>query len=132
MTGQLEGFPLTPNSPQLENIAPPPAYAEAVLQKEQARENAEREKHALERQRLVALQAVNSAEANARAKRIEAEAEAFRTRTEAAAEAEAIRPIDERLARSPRYIDLAKAREWNGVLPTTVLGDDATPPISIR
>jgi len=51
-----------------------------VLEKERSRENAEREKHALERQRLIALQAVNSAEANARAKRIEAEAEAFRVR----------------------------------------------------
>ena len=132
MLGELEGFPVTLNSPQLENIALPPAYAEAVLQKEQARENAEREKHALERQRLVALQAVNSAEANARAKRIEAEAEAFRVETEAAAEAEAIRLINEQLARSPRYIDLAKARKWNGVLPTTVLGDDSTPLISIR
>ena len=48
------------------------------MEKERSHENAEREKHALERQRLIALQAVNSAEANACAKCIEAEAEAFR------------------------------------------------------
>lgn len=78
MTAELEGFPITINSPQIEHIGLPPQYAKAVLEKERSRENAEREKHALERQRLIALQAVNSAEANASAKRIEAEAEAFR------------------------------------------------------
>ena len=132
MTAELGNFPVTINSPQIENIELPPQYAEAVLEKERSRENAEREKHALERQRLIALQAVNSAEANARAKRIEAEAEAFRVTTEAAAEAEAIRLVNEELARSPRYIDLTRAKRWNGVLPTTVLDDGATPLLSLR
>ena len=132
MTAELESFPVTINSPQIETIELPPQYAEAVLEKGRSRENAEREKHALERQRLIALQAVNSAEANARAKRIEAEAEAFRVTTEAAAEAEAIRLVNEELARSPRYIDLARAKRWNGVLPTTVLDDGATPLLSLK
>ena len=132
MTAELESFPVTINSPQIENIELPPQYAEAVLEKERSRENAEREKHALERQRLIALQAVNSAEANARAKRIEAEAEAFRVATEAAAEAEAIRLVNQQLARSPRYIELTRAKRWNGVLPTTVLDDGATPLLSLK
>lgn len=132
MTAELEIFPVTINSPQIENIELPPQYAEAVLEKERSRENAEREKHALERQRLIALQAVNSAEANARAKRIEAEAEAFRVTTEAAAEAEAIRLVTGQLARSPRYIELTRAKRWNGVLPTTVLDDGATPLLSLK
>ena len=132
MTEELEGFPITINSPQIENIGLPPQYAEAVLEKERSRENAEREKHALERQRLIALQAVNSAEANARAKRIEAEAEAFRVTTEARAEAEAIRLVNQQLERSPRYIELARAKRWNGVLPATMVGTDVTPLLSIK
>ena len=132
MTEELEGFPITINSPQIENIGLPPQYAEAVLEKERSRENAEREKHALERQRLIALQAVNSAEANARAKRIEAEAEAFRVTTEARAEAEAIRLVNRQLERSPRYIELARAKRWNGVLPTTMVGSNVTPLLSIK
>ena len=48
----------------------------AATETERARENAEREKHKLEHQRLVTLQAVNSAEGNA--KRLEADAEARR------------------------------------------------------
>ncbi|MDE0407642.1 MAG: hypothetical protein OXN81_07245 [Alphaproteobacteria bacterium] len=87
---------------------------------------------ALERQRLTALQAVNTAEADARGKRIEAEAEAFRVRREAEAEAEAIRLVNEQLARSPRYIELTRAKRWNGVLPTTVLNEGATPLLSLK
>ena len=123
MSAALEEFPVTVNSPQIENLALPPTYLEAVQEKERARENAEREKHKLEQQRLVALQAVNSAEANAKAKRLEADAEAYRVVTEATAEAEAIRLVTEQLGRSPQYVDLVRAKRWTGVLPQTVLGD---------
>jgi len=57
---------------------------------------------------------------------------AFPVTTEAAAEAEAIRLVNEELARSPRYIDLTRAKRWNGVLPTTVLDDGATPLLSLK
>ena len=71
------------------------------------------------RQRLIAPQAVNGAEANAHAKRIEAEAEA-------------IRLVNEQLERSPRYIELARAKRWNGVLPATMVGTNVTPLLSLK
>ena len=123
MAATLEGFPVTVNSPQIENIGLPDTYLEAVQEKERARENAEREKHKLEQQRLIALQAVNSAEANAKAKRLEADAEAYRVITEATAEADAIRLVNEQLSRSALYVDLVRAKRWDGVLPQTVLGE---------
>ena len=132
MLQELAAFPLTVNSPQIENIALPPTYQEAVLEKERARENAEQEKHTLERQRLVALQAVNSAEANAAAKRLEADAEAYRVTAVAEAEATAIRLINEQLEKSPRYVDLVKAKQWDGVLPQTMLAEDGAVLFSIR
>ena len=132
MIEEWEAFPLTVNSPQIENIALPPTYQEAVLEKERARENAEQEKHTLERQRLVALQAVNSAEANATAKRLEADAEAYRVTAVAEAEATAIRLINAQLEKSPRYVDLVKAKQWNGVLPQTMLAEDGAVLFSIR
>ncbi len=119
MAVTLETFPVTVNSPQLENIGFPDTYLEAVQEKERARENAEREKHTLEQQRLIALQAVNSAEA----KRLEADAEAYRVITEAEAEADAIRLVNEQLTGSPLYVDLVRAKRWDGVLPQTVLGE---------
>ena len=132
MIRELEDFPLTVNSPQIENIALPPTYQQAVLEKERARENAEQEKHTLERQRLVALQAVNSAEANAAAKRLEADAEAYRVTAVAEAEATAIRLINVQLEKSPRYVELVKAKQWNGVLPQTMRAEDGAVLFSIR
>lgn len=126
MTDALETFPVTVNSPQIENIVFPDTYMAAVLAKEQARENAEREKHNLERQRLEALQAVNSAEANAKSKRLGAEAEAYRVLTEATAEAQAIKLVTEQLITSPAYIDLMRVKRWDGKVPRTVLSDQAS------
>ena len=123
MVEELADFPITVNSPQIENITFPSTYMEAVLQKEQAREGAEREKHNLERQRLVALQAVNTAQAEHDAKKLAADAEAYRTLTEAEAEAKAIALVNEQLARSPAYVDLVRAKAWNGVMPQTMLGE---------
>ena len=142
MTDELAEFPITINSPQLENIELPQRYVDAVEAKETAREEAEREKHVLEQQRLQALQAVNSAKAEAEAKKLaadaeayriqteataEANAEAYRIQTEATAEANAIEMIAAELADNPDYIRLVTAKNWNGQLPTTTLGPDAVP-----
>ena len=138
MTAELADFPITVNSPQLENIELPQRYVEAVEAKETAREDAEREKHVLEQQRLQALRAVNSAEADAAARklaadaeayqvRVRAEAEAFKVSTEAKAEAEAIEMITTQLVKSPDYIRLVTAKGWNGELPATMLGSNTMP-----
>ena len=103
MTAELAEFPITVNSPQLENIELPQRYVEAVEAKETAREDAEREKHVLEQQRLQALRAVNSAEA------------------------EAIEMITTQLVKSPDYIRLVTAKNWNGELPATMLGSNTMP-----
>ena len=131
MTVALEEFPVTINSPQIENLALPETYMASVQAKESAREDAQREKHKLEQQELIARQAVNSAKANAEAKRLVADAEAYRINTEATAEANAIQLITEQLAESPLYIELAKTKRWDGALPTTMLGERADPLLSI-
>ena len=124
MTEALAHYPITITSPQIENIKFPPRYEEAIKLKEVALEDSKREKHKLEKQRLEALQKVNTANANAESKKIEADAEAYRVRETANAEADAIEVVNKQLAVSPRYIDLVKAKAWNGRLPTTMLGND--------
>ena len=52
--------------------------------------------------------------------------------TEARAEAEAIRLVNAQLERSPRYIELTRAKRWNGVLPATMVGSNVTPLLSIK
>ena len=126
MVTAMEGFPVVVNSPQIENISFPPQYLEAVLEKEKAREAAEREKHTLEQQRLQALQKVNTADAEKQAKEKLADGEAYRIKTEAQAEAEAIRIVNEQLAKSASYVDLVKAKSWDGKLPGTLItGSDS-------
>ena len=124
MTGALATFPVTVNSPQIENLALPPTYLEAVQEKERARENAEREKHKLEQQRLVALQAVKLGGS-------QREGETHRGRRRGLPGGDrSHRPrpmrsrlVTEQLGRSPQYVDLVRAKRWNGILPQTVLGE---------
>lgn len=132
MVEQMEPFPVTMNSPQLEDVVPPESYRKAVEQKEIARQDAVREQHKLEQQRLESLQKVNTAEAEATSKRLAADAEAYRVTVEAEAEAEAIRVVNEQLEKSADYVELVKAKAWDGVLPvTTVGGGDAVPLLNL-
>jgi regulator of protease activity HflC (stomatin/prohibitin superfamily) len=117
-------LPITISQAQLENIDLPQSYLDAVLAKEQAREQAEREKHNLERQRLEALQRVNTAEAVKQSAILTAQGQAEALRLTAQAEADAIRLVNEQLVKSPLYIDLVKAKAWNGELPRTLLGEN--------
>lgn len=135
LTELMKGYPVTVNSPQIENIELPEVYLNSVLEKEKAREDAAKEQYNLERQKLESLREVQSAEAardaakavadgNAYRIRTEAEADADATRLRKAAEAEGIRDIESALAQNPLFIDYTRALQWNGQLPTTVMGEN--------
>lgn len=127
----VEGLPVTITSPQLENVALPIKYLEAIEAKEQAREAAVREEHILAQQKLQAQQRVQTAEAERDALQALADGNAYKTLTEAKAEAEAIALINEQLSRSPAYVDLVRAKAWDGVMPRTMLGDGGSVLFSI-
>lgn len=118
----LEGLPISVSQTQLENVILPESYMQSILAKEKAREDAEREKHTLAQQKLQAQQKVQSAEANRDANKAIADGNAYRTATEAEAEAHAIEVINEQLVKSPTYVDLVRAKAWDGRLPNTLLG----------
>lgn len=126
MRSTMESFPVVVNSPQIENVTFPEEYAKAVLDKEKAREAAEREKHNLARQQLEAQQKVNTANAERDAKKALADGEAYRLLTEAEAEARAIELINEQLEKSPRYVELIRARRWDGALPETLITEGSS------
>lgn len=130
----MAGYPITINSPQIENVSLPQAYLDAVLAKERAREDAAREQYNLEKQALTAQQTVQTAEAERDAAMAAADGQAYRTRTEAeadadatrlrkAAEAEGIREVERALSENPLFIEYTRAIQWNGQMPQTVLGD---------
>lgn len=122
-----ENLPINVSNVQLENVLLPKQYMESILAKEKAREDAEREKHKLAQQKLQAQQQVQTAEATRDSNKALADGNAYRTLTEAQAEAKAIKLINAELAKSPTYVDLVRAKAWDGKLPTTVLGEGATP-----
>ena len=117
-------LPINITTAQLEDITLPEIYMNSILAKEKAREDAEREKHTLVQQKLIAQQEVQSAEAERDANMARADGNAYRTLKEATSEAKAIALIQEQLAKSPVYVDLVRAKAWNGVRSHTVLGSD--------
>ena len=133
----LETQPLTIDSVQLEDITFPRKYVEAIEAKQTELQRAKEEEHRLARQKLQAQQAVNTAEAEAEAKRVAADAEAYRVEVQAKADAERIRLAGEAnasavkaradaLKANPILVELTKAENWNGQLPVTNFGDSGS------
>lgn len=138
----MEAYPAIIASLQIENVDFPPAYLESVMKKEQAREDAERERYNLEKQALSAQQEVQTAVAGrdaaiatatgeAEAIRLRAKAESEATIMRGQAEAEALRSIENALKGNPLLVEYEQAKRWDGVLPRTVLGEDSSFLISL-
>lgn len=122
MKSVMKNYPITINSPQIENIALPQEYLNSVLEKEKAKQDVERERQILEKQNLQSQQRVNTANAERDAIKAEADGKAYAIETEAKAKAQAIEILNKQLKSSENYIDFAKIEKWNGVLPQTMLG----------
>ena len=102
------------------NIMPPPALTASILAKTKAIQDVQ----VAENQRRVAVaQAetnVATAEGKAKAQIAAAKGDSAQVIISANAQAEAIRIQQKQL--SPLYIDYIRASNWNGVLPSTILG----------
>lgn len=139
----LEKYPVELASLQIENVDLPARYLEAVMAKEEAREEAAKEQYRLERQNLEAQRDVQTAEAERDATKARAEGVAFATREQAKAEAEAtmlrgeaeaaaIRAVEAALSSNPLLIEYEKAKRWNGQMPQTVLGEGSDVIMGLR
>lgn len=129
---EMSNFPVLVDNIQIENIVLPKKYLTSIETKQTEKNLADAEKHKLERQRLTALQGVNTADAKAQGivKIAKAEAESIRLRGEA--EADAIKAKAEALGNNPLLIKLTEAQNWDGKLPTTILGNSGTPILDMR
>lgn len=120
METALTGYPVLVTAAQIENIDFPPQYMEAVLEKEKKREEAQRERYELERQKLIAERTVQVAEAEAKAIRAKADAEAYATSTTGKAQAEAAALLAQAIADNPSLVQYEYAKRWNGEMPRMV------------
>lgn len=75
--------------------------------------------------------AIESARGGAESKKLAADAEAYRVAQEGKAQAASIREQADALRSNPNFVDLERARRWNGTVPSTVMGNGAIPFVNV-
>lgn len=131
----MQEFPVKLDSVQIENLVLPHKYLQSIETKQTEKNLAAAEMHRLERQKLEAQREVNTAEAKRDAERARADGSAYAITTEAKAEAEAIRmkglaeadaikKKSEAIKTNQVLVEYMRAQQWDGKLPTTVMGGD--------
>ena len=134
-TEEVSQYPITINGMQYEDIQLPPKYTKSIDAKQTAKNERDAEKYKLEKQGLVAQQAVNSAKAERDATKARADGKAYQIKAEAVAnaqkitliadaEAKAIKKKADALKSNKSLIEYQKALNWDGKLPHTVLGSN--------
>ena len=120
----MKDLPIDISIVNIEDIALPEVYKKSIETKQTEKNLADAEVFKLQRQNLEAQKLVNTANAEADSIRAKAQAEAESISLKGRAEAEAIQAKARALNDSPLIVELTKAQNWNGALPTTVLGSN--------
>ncbi|WP_298439431.1 prohibitin family protein [uncultured Ferrimonas sp.] len=132
LSEEMAEFPVVVDNIQIENIVLPKKYINSIEIKQTEKNLAAAEEHKLERQRLEALRAVNTADAKAKGILKVAEAEAQSILLKGRAEAKAIEAKAKALKNNPLIVKLTEAQAWDGQLPQTMLGQGAMPIMDMR
>lgn len=117
-------------------------YAQQIEQNMEAKAKVERAKQEAEEAKFLKDKriteatgekeaAILDAQGKAEARELAANAEAAAIRAEGEAQADAIRAQAEALGDNPLLVELEKAKRWGGDVPTTVVGEGATPIINL-
>ncbi|MGB0835017.1 MAG: SPFH domain-containing protein [Psychrobium sp.] len=131
----MKEFPVKLDSVQIENLELPRKYLQSIETKQTEKNLAQAEKHRLERQKLEAQREVNTAEAARDADKARADGSAYAILTNAKSEAEAIRlkglaeaeaiqKKAEAIKTNKVLVDYMRAQQWDGKMPTTMMGSD--------
>lgn len=132
---KVSGLPVTIDSIQYENIELPQIYLTSINAKQTAKNERDAEQFKLDKQKLEAMRAVNTAEANKQSAQLEADGIAYKIKVEseaeagkitiiADAEAKAMKIKAESLKANADLIEYQKAINWDGKLPQTVMGQN--------
>lgn len=132
---EMKDFPVTMDSVQIENIILPQKYINSIEIKQTEKNLADAEEHKLRRQETTSRQTVNTAKADRDADMARADGQAYKVKVEAdaqahaievkgKAEAEAMTEKVKSVGDSKTLVEYVRAQNWNGVLPTTMMGSD--------
>ncbi|MCL1074489.1 prohibitin family protein [Shewanella dokdonensis] len=119
--------PIDITSVQVENIDFSSAYEKSVEDRMRAEVEVQTQKQNLEKERVSAQIAVTKAQAEADSQLARAKAEAEAIRIKGEAEASAIKSRADALAKNKDLIELTKAENWDGKLPSTMLPNSTLP-----
>lgn len=106
------------------NIIPPPALQAAIINKTKAIQDAQAEDAKALTAEATGRKQVAQAKADSAFRVITAKGEAEASYIEAVGTARAMKEKQQQL--TPLYVDYIRASNWNGVLPTTVLGSNSS------
>lgn len=129
---EMSKYPVVVDNIQIENIQLPVKYLASIETKQTEKNLADAEQHKLERQRLSALQNVNTADAKAQGILKVAKAEAESIQIKGEAEAKAIEAKAKALKNNPLIVKLTEAQNWDGKLPATMMGQSTMPILDMR
>ena len=131
MKENMEGYGINILSVSIEDVDFTDAFTNAVEAKQVATQNklkaqTEQEQATMEAKAAAERKQIEAA-AQAEIKKIQADAEAYQIKVQSDAEAEANKKIAESL--SDQLIEYAYVNNWNGELPTTMMGDSDVIPV---
>jgi len=126
LTDSLTGFQAKMTDVNLEDVAFPPKVKKSIEDKQVAKQNFQTEEYTLQQQNLKAQRSVNTAKAEAESVELRANAKANAIIAVGNAEAKAIKVKSEALKANPAIIQLTVAENWNGILPTHMLGENTS------
>lgn len=122
LTTSMEGFNVSLDSVQIENIGLPPAYLKSIETKQTAKNLADAEQFNLDKQALEAQRDVNVKTATAAGIKAVSIEKAAAIQREGLAEAAAIKAKAAALRDNPLIVQLTHEQRWNGSLLTTSFG----------
>lgn len=123
LTAAMEGFAVSLDSIQIENIGLPAAYLKSIETKQTAKNLADAEKFNLEKQALEAQRDVNVQKATAEGIKAVSIEKAAAIEREGKAEAAAIQAKAKALRDNPLIVQLTHEQQWDGRLPTMMLSN---------
>lgn len=123
LTTATQDLPIKISSLNIENIELPRNYLQSIEVKQTEKNLADAEVFKLEKQNLEAQRAVNTANADAQSITLRAKAEADAIKLKGEAEAKAIEAKSKALQGNPLIVQLTQAQQWDGKLPTHMIGE---------
>ena len=123
LTTATQDLPIKISSLNIENIELPRNYLQSIEVKQTEKNLADAEVFKLEKQNLEAQRAVNTANADAQSITLRAKAEADAIKLKGEAEAKAIEAKSKALQGNPLIVQLTQAQQWDGKLPTHMMGE---------